>query len=276
MGNVKECAATGSRWFAALGGVEQLVSSGGGFGTAVAVALAAFVVSSNWSSISAALPDLPESVTWPTAVASGSDSSSGSGLKPSVSEKAARKLLAGLGVVERPKAAVGYSRAAFGTAWADVDGNGCNQRDDVLLRDVDKTKTMRKARQGGCDHDMLAGTWNDPYTGKAIVITDAKNAKQAASVQIDHVVPLQLAWRYGADQWTAEKRLRFANDLSNLLAVDGAANASKGAQDAAAWRPKKTAQCGYATRYIVVKDAYGLPVDTSEKRALTEMLDTCR
>ena len=30
----------------------------------------------------------------------------------------------------------GYSRAAFGPAWTDVDRNGCDTRNDILARDL--------------------------------------------------------------------------------------------------------------------------------------------
>ena len=63
----------------------------------------------------------------------------------------------------------GYRRDAFGSDWVDTDHNGCNQRDDVLLRDaVPGTTTV--ARQGACDHDVLAGTWHDPYTGRTLTV----------------------------------------------------------------------------------------------------------
>jgi len=35
----------------------------------------------------------------------------------------------------------GYSRSAFGSAWSDVNGNGCDTRNDVLARDLDE-RTM--------------------------------------------------------------------------------------------------------------------------------------
>lgn len=188
----------------------------------------------------------------------------------------ARTQLDKLTVTARPKAGNGdYRRDQFGRAWADTDGNGCNQRDDVLWRDVDKTEKFTKGTQGRCTHDMLAGTWHDPYRGGTITTTDMKEQKQAQSVQIDHIVPLLIAWKGGADKWTADQRLQFANDLDNLVAVDGPTNASKGASDPAAWKPKKPAQCGYATRYINVKAKYKLPVDKSEKQALADMLHTC-
>src|SRR5690242_9659071 len=40
-----------------------------------------------------------------------------------------------------------YVRAAFGDSWIDTDGNGCNQRDDVLLRDA-VPDTVTVAQQG--------------------------------------------------------------------------------------------------------------------------------
>ena len=187
----------------------------------------------------------------------------------------ARRSLGDLVLNGRPGRALDYRRAAFGAAWDDVDGNGCNQRDDVLLRDLLKDRPYSLGRQRECSHDVLAGTWIDPYTGAEIVLTDAKQRDQAQSVQIDHIVPLLAAWRYGAREWTDQQRLRFANDLANLVAAGGEANQSKGGSDAAEWRPVRAAQCGYAVRYVTVKHTYGLTSDAVEKAALADMLATC-
>lgn len=187
----------------------------------------------------------------------------------------ARTQLDRLAVGARPGAAGDYRRAAFGDAWTDTDGNGCNQRDDVLLRDLDKNRPYRVARQRSCDHDVLAGTWLDPYAGGTVTLTDAKDPKQAERVQIDHIVPLSVAWRYGARDWTDSRRLAFANDLRELVAVAGEANQAKGGADASQWRPVAGAQCGYAVRYVTVKAVYDLPTDTREKRALADMLASC-
>lgn len=182
--------------------------------------------------------------------------------------------LAALVVTERPRPDGTYRRDAFGRAWADVDGNGCNQRDDVLLRDaVPGTTTV--APQGRCPHDVLAGTWLDPYTGAALVFTDLKQQSQAQALQIDHVVPLAEAWLSGASAWDEPRLEQFANDVDGLLAVDGRANAAKGADDPAAWRPVKEYQCSYATRWVAVKHRWQLSVDAIEVAALTEMLGFC-
>jgi hypothetical protein len=193
---------------------------------------------------------------------------------PSRAPKEASTELRRLVVRPRPHTTRGYVRDAFGSDWVDTDHDGCNQRDDVLLRDaVPGTTTV--AQQGACDHDVLAGTWHDPYTGRTLTFTDLKDLHQAEAIQIDHIVPLAEAWVSGADHWTHDRREAFANDLHELLAVDGPTNMSKGDGDPAAWRPRKGYQCTYARRWIAVKTAWHLAVDPSEKSALEDMLGFC-
>ena len=76
--------------------------------------------------------------------------------------------------------------------------------------------------------------------------------------------------------WSKERREVFANDLGELLAVDGPTNMSKGDGDPASWRPRKGYQCSYARRWITVKTRYHLAIDASEKAALEQMLGFCR
>jgi hypothetical protein len=71
---------------------------------------------------------------------------------------------------------------------------------------------------------------HDPYTGQTIRFRGGVGTLLA--VQIDHVVALADAWRTGASRWTANKRLRYANDLVVLLAVDGPTNGAKSDDDA--------------------------------------------
>ncbi|CAM3285865.1 HNH endonuclease family protein [Nocardioides dubius] len=192
---------------------------------------------------------------------------------PALSPARATRLLESLPRAPRVRP-TDYRREAFGSAWRDTDRNGCNQRDDVLLRDAVAGST-RVQQQGRCDHDVLAGTWVDPYSGRTLTLDDLKDPSQAQAVQIDHVVPLAEAWASGASAWTPERRAEYANDLDVLLAVDGPTNASKGADDPAAWRPRKGYQCAYAVHWIAIKDAWRLSADPSEVDALREMLGYC-
>lgn len=164
----------------------------------------------------------------------------------------------------------GYDRLKFGQAWADVDHNGCDTRNDVLRRDL--RAYVLKSGTKGCI--VLSGTLHDPYSGKTIAF--ARGADTSSLVQIDHVVPLSDAWQKGAQQWTAPKRTALANDLLNLLAVDGLTNQRKSDGDAATWLPPdKAYRCSYAARQIAVKARYGLWVTGAEKDALTRILAGC-
>src|SRR3954447_9498859 len=82
------------------------------------------------------------------------------------SPSAAGGQLESLTVVPRPREDGTYRRAYFGQTWADTDGSHCRQRADVLYRDVDRSRTFTTRRSGRCAHEMVAGTWKDPYTGE--------------------------------------------------------------------------------------------------------------
>ncbi len=161
----------------------------------------------------------------------------------------------------------GYTRERFGQAWADVDGNGCNTRDDVLARDLADVRRD----PAGCV--VLAGTLDDPYTGTAIAFT---RGPDSAAVQIDHLVALDDAWRTGAQAWPAARRVWFANDPANLVAVSGGANQDKGAADASRWLPPQTGfACVYVVRQLRVKAAYGLWLTPDEHAAADRALRGC-
>lgn len=162
----------------------------------------------------------------------------------------------------------GYDREQFGAAWADVDRNGCDTRNDVLNRDLE-AKTWRP---GTHDCVVTSGTFTEPYTGNAVTFAKA----QAWDVQIDHVVALSNAWQTGAQQLDATTRRAFANDPLELLAVDGRTNLQKGDGDAATWLPPNRGfWCAYVARQIAVKARYHLWVTPPEHDAMARVLDRC-
>jgi hypothetical protein len=164
----------------------------------------------------------------------------------------------------------GYDRGLFGQAWADVDHNGCDTRNDVLRRDL--APYALKRGTNGCL--VLSGTLHDPYLGRTIAFV--RGANTSSAVQIDHVVPLSDAWQKGAQQWSTPRRTALANDLLNLLAVDGLTNQRKSDGDAATWLPpNKPYRCAYAARQIAVKAKYGLWVTAAERDALRRILAVC-
>lgn len=165
----------------------------------------------------------------------------------------------------------GYSRAEFGPAWADVDQNGCDTRNDILARDL----IGETFKPGTHNCVVLTGTLSDKYTGTTI--TFRRGAHTSSEVQIDHIIPLSLAWQTGAQGLSDEERRQFANDPLNLLAADGGANMSKSDKDAATWLPSnKSFRCEYVARQTAVKAKYKLWVTPPEHEAIIGILNACK
>lgn len=162
-----------------------------------------------------------------------------------------------------------YDRNEFGQAWADVDRNGCDTRNDILRRDLTAVEFS-----AGSKCKIGSGELREPYVGQDIHFR--RGSESSSAVQIDHVVALGDAWQKGAQQLTAKQRQSLANDPLNLIAVDGPANVKKSASDAASWLPaNKGFRCHYVARQISVKAAYQLWVTQAEKDAMKRVLDSC-
>ena len=198
----------------------------------------------------------------------GAASSSGAASSGGAAGSAA-SALASLPVKGRaPK--TGYDRLKFGPAWADVDRNGCDTRNDVLKRDL-QGETFKPNTH---DCVVLTGSLTDPYTGKKIAFSRGQGTSD--DVQIDHVVALSDAWQKGAQQLDDAARRSLANDPLNLMAVDGPTNQGKGDGDAATWLPpNKPFRCKYVARQIAVKAKYRLYVTQAERDAITGVLGGC-
>jgi hypothetical protein len=194
---------------------------------------------------------------------------------PGITPAKAEAVESGLSVIQAQvtkgrAAKTGYTRAQFGPAWADVDRNGCDTRNDILKRDL--INLVFKEKTNGCT--VLSGTLVDPFSGETINFV--QGAKTSSDVQIDHSVALSNAWQTGAFKLTPEQRKAFANDPLNLLAVKGKLNSQKGDGDAATWLPPlKSYRCDYVARQIAVKIKYKLWFTAPEKEAMIRILKTC-
>lgn len=162
--------------------------------------------------------------------------------------------------VATPSNSPPYSRKEFRT-WIIISGK-CDTRETVLKRDGTNVVT-----KSNCS--PTSGHWVSPYDN---VATDL-----VSDLDIDHVVPLKEAWISGARSWTASQRKQFANDVTRpqLVAVTDNLNQSKGDKDPSTWLPPLDSfKCTYAVAWIEVKQYYGLTVDSAEKTALQNALDT--
>lgn len=177
---------------------------------------------------------------------------------------AGRAALASLVVAAPYTGAPAYSRDLY-PHWRDLDGNGCDAREDVLIAESTVTATIG----AGCT--VTSGRWVSAYDG--VVTTDP------STFDIDHMVPLANAHQSGAWAWDTAKRTAYANDITHprsLIAVTASSNRSKGDKSPDAWKPPLASDfCQYATDWSVTKAAWGLTVTAAEKAALASMLDTC-
>jgi hypothetical protein len=157
-----------------------------------------------------------------------------------------------------------YSRDAFGSAWRDVDRNGCDTRNDILQRDF--ATTIFKPGTGDCK--VIGGTWTDPYSNESYTFDEAPSG-----AQIDHVVSLKNAWQMGADQWSDDMRVEFANDPLNLRVTIASLNQQKSDSNAASWLPPfKPGRCNFIATQVAVKAKWNLYVTESEKEVFVAIL----
>ena len=164
----------------------------------------------------------------------------------------------------------------FGEAWKDVNGNGCDTRNDILKRDL---RDVTTAGRNNCR--VTSGVFDDPYTGKTIHFKYGKDT--SSEVQIDHVVALHDAWMTGAQKLTQQEREALANDPDNLLAVDGPENQRKGDGLCLNGKgctgmylpPNEEYRCEYAAKFTEVKSKYNLGLTEGQKETLVPLLEQC-
>lgn len=172
--------------------------------------------------------------------------------------------LAQLVIDDHPAPGEPYRRDLYKT-WLDPDGNGCDAREDALIR-ADSTSVAPVVTGPGCK--IISGYWLSQY--------DSVEGSDPGAFDIDHVVPLAEVHRSGGASWSTERRAQIANDPRNLVVASAHSNRSKGDKDPGEWRPPlQSAWCPYARQYLDVKITYGLTADTRERDALGAMLDTC-
>lgn len=154
----------------------------------------------------------------------------------------------------------------FGAAWRDLDRDGCDPKNETLQRDLDKIVFKPGTRQ--CK--VKSGQGRDPYTGA--LLTYPQDA-----VEIDHVLPLAYAWDMGANAWPADRRVRFANDLNNLVAASRASNRAKSDKSPAEWVAAiaPALRCDYVKRFLTVADGYDLPVTQADADSIRDTANAC-
>ena len=182
---------------------------------------------------------------------------------PAPGGASARDQLAALQIDDRPNPIGDYRREDW-SHWDDIDGNGCDARQDALIAWSTVAATVNRA--GTCK--TITGWWVSPY--------DLVASANPGDFDVDHLVPLADAFDSGGWQWNASKRRQFANNQDELVVASASSNRSKGADSPDQWRPSNRASwCAYATGWVAVKVTWGLTATTAERDALGQMIDTC-
>ena len=158
----------------------------------------------------------------------------------------------------------GYERARF-EHWRDIDGDGCDTREQVLKRD---SVTLPQVDPYKCK--VIAGDWVSPY--------DGAKWSDPTDVDIDHVVALKEAWDSGAWAWSDATRTAYANDTTDsrtLQVVTDNVNQQKSAKDPSNWVPPlESYVCTYLGNWISIKARWNLSMDQSEWGRIKNLLNS--
>ncbi|WHI47907.1 HNH endonuclease family protein [Microbulbifer sp. VAAF005] len=140
-----------------------------------------------------------------------------------------------------------YDRSEWLPRWSDVDGDCQNTRQELLIRL--SLAPVAFSNEKSCT--VVSGLWMDPYTGRFF--------EKASDLDVEHIVPLSWAHKYGGASWSREQRRAFAEDPANLWLVDDGHNRSKGDKGPDQWLPPyKPAQAIYIRQFEVVARKYRL------------------
>lgn len=175
-----------------------------------------------------------------------------------------------------------YNRGKyFNKSWGKPTGidTKCDTRNYVLAEAIKKydkthnTNTLTYKSSSSCI--VKSGTLFDVYTGKNVDFVRGRST--SSKVQIDHIVALKDAWGSGAQSWEQNRRVELANDLENLLPVDGKENMSKGDGVNPLWLPLRYESyvCEYIAKRIHVKQKYKLWLLADEQETSKTILNNC-
>ena len=160
-----------------------------------------------------------------------------------------------------------FDPAAFGPAMTAETGEGCSTYVRAL---VDLLDDPMVGTGEGDSCSIASGSLIDPDDGMPVNYEPAEDDGQ----YVDRLVSLEEAWASGADQWTDEQRLEFANDVQTLYVSSPATTAERAGADAAGWLPAE-GTCRYIDDQVWVKTTYGLAVDEAERTAMERVLVDC-
>lgn len=155
-----------------------------------------------------------------------------------------------------------YARTDY-RHWITQNGS-CDTR-DMILKNAGFASNPRTC--AGVEKPGFVYT--EPYSGKKV-----SNPKK---LDIDHTIPLEYVNQHGGAAWDPQRKQQFANDFSQLVAVDASANRQKGSKGPGDWMPdNKGDHCRYATIWVDTASKYNVSITQKDKDALKTALKTCK
>jgi hypothetical protein len=140
--------------------------------------------------------------------------------------------------------------------WIDEDKDCEDTRAEILKQ---RSEVPVKIDPKSCT--VRSGSWKDYYYPEVHVL--------ASKVDIDHLIPLKHAHESGGANWTAEQKMRFANDPRNLVITNRKYNRTKGAKTPLEWLPsKREYACKYLKDWLALKKSYRLRIASDENSAV--------
>ncbi|MCL2085662.1 HNH endonuclease family protein [Candidatus Saccharibacteria bacterium] len=151
-------------------------------------------------------------------------------------------------------------------SWNDSDRNGCNTREDMLIRDMFAVKLNK---DNECR--ITNGKLYDYYIGETILWD---NNISGGGIDVDHIVSKSDAWSSNGYGWERTRWVEFNNDPDGLLSVSASINRAKGDKNVSQWLPPNEAfHCRFVVVQVNVKFKYELTVTRSEGMEMNRVLE---
>ncbi|MDR0482666.1 MAG: DUF1524 domain-containing protein [Cellulomonadaceae bacterium] len=145
-------------------------------------------------------------------------------------------------------------------------GNGRNDRDDILARDIQSVVNLVPSADPYTNCSVQSGTYLEPYGGTRVTF-------QRGDLNIEHMVALGNAWLSGSGNWNDQQMHAFATDPLELVPADNTLNNVKSSMSTDQWIPPyKDYVCTYVTRQVMLKYKYNLGVTDAERSAMKAVL----
>lgn len=114
-----------------------------------------------------------------------------------------------------------------------------------------------------------SGIWNDNYNDKKIYVP--------SDVVIDHVIPLEYYFSRSRERQNIQRRIQYANDVSNIVTTTAIPVLIKGSKGPSEWMPANTKyHCNYLKTWRDIANKYYVILLPADKKFIDMNIVKCR